>query len=124
MTAMVPVQEVKQGTKFRISTENAPFTSISGTIIDPDIVSIGYVVNGGTLTSYTYTNGATPPDPTGSINRVGNGQYYIEIDSTTLPAGVLQYAISGKAGPSALDSTRTTARFDGQIVIDSAPFPL
>jgi hypothetical protein len=124
MSAMNPVLETVQGNKIRISTANSPFTSINGSVIDPDIVSFGYIVNGGTPTTFTYTHGAPTPDPTNTIVRQGVGSYYIEVDTTTLSAGVLQYAIVGEPGSSALDTTRTKARFDGQIVIAAAPFPL
>ena len=124
MTAMNPVLEVTQGNKIRITTESAPFTSISGSVVDPDIVTFGYIVNGGTPTTFTYTNGASTPDPTNTIVRVAIGQYYIEVDVTSLDAGVLQYAIVGEPGTSSLDATRTKARFDGQVVIAAAPFPL
>ena len=124
MTAMNPVLEVVQGNKVRISTANNPFTSIDGNIVDPDIVSFGYIVNSGTPTTFTYTNGASTPDPTHTIVRESVGSYYIEVDTGPLNSGVLQYAIVGEPGTSALDTTRTKARFDGQIVIAPAPFPL
>ena len=124
MTAMNPVLEVVQGNKIRISTGTSPFTSIGGLIVDPDIVSFGYTVNRGTPVTFTYTNGAPTPDPTHTIVRESVGSYYIEVDTGALDSGVLQYAIVGEPGTSALDTTRTKARFDGQVVISPAPFPL
>jgi hypothetical protein len=52
-----------------------PFTSLAGTVVDPDVVTIGFLPPGvantapPTAISFTYTNGVTPPDPTYTVNR-------------------------------------------------------
>jgi len=122
MTAMKPPVLVKQGTTFRIITDT-PFTAVDGTIVDPDIVWFGYIVNGGTATKYSYTNGNPSPDPTGHIIRVDTGVYYMDISSTGLDAGVLQYAVWGEPGSSTLDETRTEVRTEGQVIIEASTFP-
>lgn len=123
MTKMQPIITVKGGTTFRIATDE-PFTAIDGTIVDPDVVWFGYIVNGGDPVSYSYTRGAANPDPTNHIIRTGTGSYYMDVDTTSLEDGVLEYSILGEPGTSGLDTTRTKVRVNGQIVIDQPPFTL
>lgn len=121
MTAMKPPVLVNQGTTFRIITDT-PFTAVDGTIVDPDIVWFGYMVNGGNAVKYSYTNGDENPDPTGHIIRVETGVYYMDVSTISLADGVLQYAVWGEPGPSALDETRTEVRSEGQVIIEKASF--
>ena len=61
---------IEWGSTFRLQTGRKPFTSIDGVVIDPDVVTFGFCWPGGTVDQvFTWTNGATPPDPTYNIQR-------------------------------------------------------
>lgn len=61
---------VDWGSIFRLQTGWYPFTSIDGVVVDPDVVMIGFCYPSGTAdVVFTWTNGATPPDPTNTIKR-------------------------------------------------------
>ena len=49
------------GATLRLSTNDYPFTSISGTVVDPDVVTLTVGVSGQTSSTYTYTNGSGDP---------------------------------------------------------------
>ena len=58
------------GSTFRLQTGWQPFKSLDGVVVDPDVVMFGFCVPGSTTdTMFTWTNGATPPDPTYTIQR-------------------------------------------------------
>jgi hypothetical protein len=58
------------GSTFRLQTGWTPFTSIDGVVIDPDVVIFGFSYPGATAdVIFTWTNGASPPDPTHTIQR-------------------------------------------------------
>jgi hypothetical protein len=58
------------GSSFRLQTGWQPFTSIDGVVVDPDVVTFGFAYPGATADEvFTWTNGATPPDPTYTIQR-------------------------------------------------------
>jgi hypothetical protein len=61
---------IEWGSTFRIQTGRKPFTSISGVVVDPDVVIFGFCAPGNTTdTEFTWTNGNNPPDPTNTIRR-------------------------------------------------------
>ena len=69
----------------------------SGAVEDPTSVAFGYRVDGGAITTFVYGQG-------GSIVRVSQGVYMIEVDSTNLPGtwvwewqslGAAQASVSG-----------------------------
>lgn len=58
------------GSAFRLQTGWQPFTSLDGVVVDPDVVTFGFCFPGGTANQvFTWTNGASPPDPTYNIQR-------------------------------------------------------
>lgn len=58
------------GSTFRLQTGWQPFTSIDGTVVDPDVVTFGFCLPGSTTNQvFTWTNGAVPPDPTYNVER-------------------------------------------------------
>lgn len=61
---------INWGSTFRLQTGWQPFTSLDGTVVDPDVVIFGFCYPGATAdVTFTWTNGATPPDPTYTIQR-------------------------------------------------------
>lgn len=105
---------VINGTTIRFYT-STPFTSIGGTVVDPDVVTFAYTVQGQTTVTYTYTNGNTPPDPTYTIVKDSTGTYHADIPSTS--TGNWFYKWSGQPGVSALDTTKTSAIFNGTVTV-------
>lgn len=93
-----------------------PFTSITGTIVDPDVVTFAYSVQGQTTVTYTYTNGNTPPDPSLTIVKTAVGTYQADISTTALP-GTWAYKWEGQPGVSGLDTTKTSAIFNGEVTV-------
>ncbi len=93
-----------------------PFTSMSGTIVDPDVVTFAYANQGQTTVTYTYTAGATPPDPSYMIVKTAVGTYQADISTTGSP-GTWAYKWEGQPGVSGLDTTKTSAIFNGQVTI-------
>ena len=57
------------GATLRLSTNDYPFTSISGTVVDPDVVTLTVGVSGQTSSTYTYTNGSGDPTNTTPTSR-------------------------------------------------------
>jgi hypothetical protein len=95
-----------------------PFTSISGVIVDPDVVELEYSVQGETEVVYTYTHGNTPPDPTSTIVRDGAGIYHADIDTTGLP-GTWSWGWSCHPS-SGSDTTGTQVVWEGELTISPA----
>lgn len=62
---------IQWGSTVRLQTRpSKPFTSIDGTVIDPDVVIFKlYPPNNSTPFMFTWTNGNTPPDPTYTVQR-------------------------------------------------------
>ena len=106
------------GATLRLSTQDYPFTSISGTVVDPDVVTLQVSVSGQTSSSYTYTNGSG--DPTGTIVRDGTGKYHADL-STTGKAGVWSVIWSGQPS-SGTDTTKTSAVWQGEITVSPTGF--
>ena len=104
---------IYEGTSVRFYTSQA-FTSISGTVIDPDVVTFSYQVQGLTQVTFTYTNGTG--DPTGTIVRDATGTYHADIDTTGQP-GNWVWRWAGAPGSSGLDTTKTKVAVEGNVVI-------
>jgi hypothetical protein len=104
------------GIKFYLSnpegTEAAPFTDIAGGAIDPDVVTFTYWIERVLQNTYTYTNGASPPDPNYVIVRDGVGLYHAYISTVNL-AGMWAWAWTGAPGVSGLDTSKTYASCKG-----------
>ena len=103
------------GTTVRFYT-STPFTSISGTVVDPDVIVFAYAAQGQTTVTYTYTTGQITPDPTYTIVRDATGTYHADISTTAL-TGTWAYKWSGQPGVSGLDTTKTSAIFNGEVTV-------
>jgi hypothetical protein len=93
-----------------------PFTSISGTVVNPDIVTLTYSVGGQTPVTYTWTNGNTPPDPDYVIVNSATGYFYGDVSTTDLP-GVWEVIWTGAPGESGLDTTATAAVWVNELTV-------
>ena len=109
-----------QGTTIRFYT-SAPFTSIAGTAVDPDIVTFGFEIQGQTPVAWPYTNGTG--DPTATIVRDGTGLYHADIDTTSFGAGIWLYTWAGKPS-SGNDATRTKVRTEGSVTVSPQSVPI
>lgn len=106
-----------EGSSIELYTSKA-FTSISGAIVDPDIVTFAWAIQGQTTVTYTYTNGNSPPDPLYKIVRDGPGLYHVDIPTAGY-AGTMTWQWSGQPS-SGLDTTATSVVYDGETVISPA----
>ena len=104
--------------RFAMST---PFTSIANTVVNPDVVVFTWSVQGQTPTVYTWTNGGSPPDPSGFIVNTATGCFQVDLPTIGL-SGTLSYQWSGKPGVSGLDTTKTTVTWDGTTIISASAF--
>ena len=111
---------IVEGSAARFYT-STPFTSMANTVVDPDIVTFTWNVQGTTPTTYTYTNGASPPDPTYHIVRDSAGTYHVNLQTAGYP-GTISYQWSGQPGVSGLDTTKTSVVWDGTQIISDAAF--
>lgn len=75
---------IVEGSVARFITDNPAFTSISGTIIDPDVVTFTYQPGPNQpTTTYTWTN--PTGDPTNHIQKQSTGVFYVDLDTSGLP---------------------------------------
>lgn len=106
-----------QGTTIRFITKK-PFKDVAGTAVNPDIVQFAFQVQGGTTTTFTYTNGTG--DPSGTIVRAGTGDYYANINTSNYPAGVWFYSWYGFPVVGGADTTKTKVKVEGTVTVTSA----
>lgn len=106
---------VYEGSTVRFYTSSA-FTSITGTIVDPDVVTFSYQVQGQTEYTYTYTNGTG--DPTNTIVRDGTGLYHADIDTTGAP-GNWVWRWAGAPTSGGADTTKTKVATEGNVVVSA-----
>src|ERR1035437_6784862 len=106
---------VMEGTEVRYLTTK-PFTSITGTVVNPDLVTFHISVQGQTPVTYTWTNGASPPDPTSTIINDSTGYFHADQSTLSVDGTVTSYW-EGQPGSSSLDSTRTSVVAVPVIVI-------
>ncbi len=104
---------IYEGTAVRFDTSKTPFTSYSGTIVTPDVVTFTYYVQGQTEVTYTWTN--PTGDPTGTIVNYGTGLFYVVLQTTGL-AGRWAYQWAGKPS-SGLDTTKTQVVWESEIFV-------
>lgn len=101
-----------EGTTVRFYT-STPFTSISGTVVNPDVVQLKYSVQGQTEVVYTWTN--PTGDPSNTIVNSATGTFYADLDTTNLSGtwewGWSCYPESGD------DTTATKAVWQGEVLI-------
>jgi len=120
-------------TNFRVVPANSvinvalalPFTSLSGTVVDPDVVTMGFLPPGvansasPTPVSFVYTYGATPPDPTYTVVRDSLGHYHAQFDVSSYPTGAWKVYISGAPGTSGHDTTKTKIYYDQGFIVSA-----
>jgi hypothetical protein len=104
---------VYEGSTVRFYT-STPFTSISGTAVDPDTVTFSYQVQGQNTISFTYTWGTG--DPTNTIVRDGVGLYHADVD-TTGRAGIYSWRWFGAPSSVAHDTTKTQVATEGTVTV-------
>jgi len=106
------------GATIRLTTADYPFTSIAGTAVNPDVVTLSVSVSGQPPQTYTYTQGTG--DPTGTIVHDGTGIYHADLSTTGL-AGVWNVIWSGQPS-SGIDTTKTSAVWQGEITVSPTGF--
>ncbi len=106
--ALNSITTVQYGTAIYFYTED-PFTAFDGiTLVDPDVVTFNFSVEGDSTSPhiYTYTNGTG--DPSGTIVRDSVGTYHAVIRSILFPPGIWTYTWSGApSGSVNHDTTKT-----------------
>jgi len=111
-----------QGTAITFATQ-VPFTAINGTVVDPDQVLFGFIIDNDPTQVYTfiYTNGTG--DPTGTIVRDAAGTYHASIDTLAYNPGVWVYSFAGRPNSTVnLDSTKTEVRAEAQCIVEASSF--
>ena len=106
---------VYEGSTLRFYT-SVPFTSISGTLVDPDKVQFSYSVQGQSTITHTYTHGSGDPDNV--IVRVSTGNYYADID-TTGNAGIWVWRWFGYPVSGGADTTHTQVATEGEVTVSA-----
>jgi len=103
---------VIEGTTVRFLT-TTPFTAFNGTVVNPDVVTFSYEVQGQNPVTYTWTNPSG--DPSGTIHNNATGYFYADIATDGL-AGVWvwQWACHPSSG---LDSTGTKVVNEGALTV-------
>lgn len=101
------------GESLRLYTSQA-FTSISGVIVNPDVVILKWAIQGQTTTFYTWTNPSG--DPSGHIVNTGTGLFRADLPTTGLD-GVWTVQWNGQPGISGLDVTKTSAIFEYTVTV-------
>ena len=106
-----------EGSVIRLYTKT-PFTSISGTLINPDNVVLQYSVQGITTVSYTWVN--PTGDPTDIIVNDSTGVFHADVHTTDL-AGTWTWGWSCFPS-SGEDTTATETAWEGEVTISPSSF--
>jgi len=107
---------VIEGSTIRFYTSQ-PFTSISGTIVNPDVVKFAYEVQGQAPVEFTWTR--PTGDPTGTIINTSTGYFQADIQ-TAGNAGTWTWQWSGQPNNSGLDTTNTSVVTEGTVIVSVA----
>jgi len=107
-----------EGATLQLTTKDYPFTSLSGTAVNPDVVTLQVSVQGQTSQTYTWTN--PTGDPTSTIVHDGTGIFHANLSTTGL-AGVWSVIWSGQPS-SGTDTTKTSAVWQGEITVSPTGF--
>ena len=97
---------------------SVPFTSISGTVVNPDKVQFSYSVQGQTEQTFTWTN--PTGDPTNTIHQgsQGTGYFYANI-STVGTSGTWNWKWFGYPSSGA-DTTATQVAAEGTVIVSAS----
>jgi len=103
---------VIEGTTVRFLT-TTPFTSIAGTVVNPDVVTFSYEVQGQNPVTFTWTN--PTGDTSGTIVNTATGYFEADI-ATNNNAGVWtwQWACHPSSG---VDTTATQVVTEGTLTV-------
>jgi len=97
---------------------SVPFTSIGGTVVNPDNVKFSYSVQGQTEVSYTWVN--PTGDPQGVIHQgsQGTGYFYANVSTVGLP-GTWSWQWYGYPS-SGVDTTATQVAAQGTVIVSAS----
>jgi len=101
-----------EGSTIRFYT-SSPFTSINGTVVNPDNVTFSFEIQGQTPVEYTWVN--PTGDVTGTIINTATGYFQCDISTDGLP-GVWnwQWACFPSSG---IDTTNTAVVTEGDVTV-------
>jgi hypothetical protein len=106
---------VSEGTTIRFYT-STPFTSISGAVVNPDVVKFAYQIQGQTPVTYTWTN--PTGDPSAKIVNTATGYFQADISTNGL-SGVWTWQWSGQPS-TGIDSTHTAVVTSGTVTVSQS----
>ena len=109
---------IVEGTAVNFVT-STPFTSIAGTVINPDLVYFKYSVQGQTEVTYTWTN--PTGDPTAHITNPSTGNFSVTLPTDNL-AGIWAWGWSC-APSSGTDVTKTQVVWESQFTVSQRALP-
>jgi hypothetical protein len=127
--AFVESEECIWPTKVRIAMVK-PFVAVDGTtIVTPDLVTFAFSINGVSPVGktpkqiWTYTNGTGDPDNMIVLDDVG--LFHIDITTGVYTPGNWTWSYVGAPSNSVnLDSTLTTVRIEGSLLVRPEGFPI
>lgn len=105
-----------EGSTIRFYTSQ-PFTSIDGVVVNPDVVTFSYEIQGQTPVSFTWTN--PTGDPTETIINTDTGYFQCDIQ-TAGNAGTWSWQWSGQPNGSGEDLTNTSVVTEGTVIVSVA----
>ena len=105
-----------EGSTIRFYTSQ-PFTSIDEVIVNPDVVTFSYEIQGQTPVSFTWTN--PTGDPTNTIINTETGYFQCDIQ-TAGNSGTWSWQWSGQPNGSNEDETNTSVVAEGTVIVSVA----
>ena len=109
-----------EGTVVRLLTA-LPFRVVDGNLVNPDVVELTWDVQGTTPTTYVWVNGASPPDPSGTIVNDSTGYFHGDLPTDGF-AGTWSAEWYGHPGVSGLDTSKTEVKSDFEVIVSAAAF--
>jgi len=106
-----------EGSTIRFYTSQ-PFTSITGTVVNPDNVVFSYSVQGQTEVTYRWVN--PTGDPTGTIVHGSGGTGYFQADISTVDLPGTWSWQWGCYPSSGADTSRTQVYTQGTVVVSAS----
>jgi len=103
---------VIEGSTIRFLT-TTPFTALNGTVVNPDVVTFKYEIQGQNSVTYTWTN--PTGDTTGTIHNNATGYFYADISTAGAPGvWTWQWACHPSTGT---DTTATAVVVEGSMTV-------